>query len=122
MTHLFFVAIPATIAFMFFQDVFGTSLVLSESRVLRFWPGLFDGLGDLVNRYGSAIAAVTAVHYGLWSWQMALLVLATAMTSFFTSNAAVGKGSALLPKSRLEQLTRRPTTAPRDTGRGERRD
>lgn len=113
MNNLLFAAALATIGFMFLQDIFGSSLVVAEARELKFWPGLFDGLGDLVSRYGVVIAAVAAVHFGLWSWQTAVLAGLTAITSFFTSNLAVGKASKLLPKSRLEQLARK---AERDAG------
>lgn len=103
MTSLAAVCI-ATAFFMFLQDVLGSGLTISQARALRFWPGLFDGLGDFVNRYGVVIAAVTGAHYGLWSWQLLLVTTVTAFVSFFTSNTATGKESKLLPKSRLAQV------------------
>ena len=98
-------AVVAICAFMFLQDVFGTGLTIAESRALKFFPGFFDGLGDFVNGYGKAISAVTAVHYGLTSIQFFVVTCAVAATSFFTSNAATGKVSAILPKDRLEAFT-----------------
>ena len=100
------VAIVAVCAFMMIQDVLGQGLTISTSRNLKFWPGFFDGLGDYANRYGAAVVAVSAVHWGLWSSQTLLIVTACAVTSFFTSNLAAGKESLLLPKSRLEQETK----------------
>jgi hypothetical protein len=92
---------------MALQDVAGTSMMISESRNLRVFPGLFDALGDYVNRYGAAVVAVTAVHFGLWSWATLLVVTACAITSFFTSNFATGKASMILPKDRMEKITMR---------------
>lgn len=97
--------IVAVCAFMFLQDIFGTSLVIAQSRGLSFWPGLFDALGDYVNRYGSAVVAVTAVHFGLFGWQTLLVVTACAITSFFTSNFATGKASMILPENDMEKIT-----------------
>ena len=98
------VAVVAICGFMFLQDVLGEGLTISSTRALRFWPGFFDGLGDFPSKYGGAVVAVTAVHFSLWSWQTATVVTACAMTSFFTSNAAAGKESRLLPRSRTEQV------------------
>ena len=97
-------ALGAMCACMMAQDVLGVGLTISQSRGLSFWPGLFDGLGDFANKYGGAIAAVTAVHYGLWSIETLAIVSACAITSFFTSNLATGKESLLLPRSRAEQI------------------
>ena len=98
-------SIIAIIVFMFFQDVFGTGLSISEPRGLRFFPGFFDGMGDFVNKYGGAVTAVTAVKYSLWSWQLFLVVLACAVTSFFTSNMATAKESMILPQTAMEKFT-----------------
>lgn len=100
-----FIAIVATCGFMFFQDVFGEGLTISSARGLKFFPGAFDGLGDFVNKYGGAIAAVAAVHYGLTSWQLFTIVCACATTSFFTSNMAAAKASKILPLNRMEKFT-----------------
>lgn len=98
------VAVVAVCGFMMAQDVLGEGLTISSARGLRFWPGFFDGLGDFPNKYGSAVVAVTAVHFSLWSWQTVVVVTACATTSFFTSNAAADKCSMLLPRSRTEQI------------------
>lgn len=98
-------AITGVCVFMVLQDVFGTGLTISEARALRIFPGIFDGLGDFASRYGGAIGAVTAVHYGVTSWQFLAVTSACAGTSYFTSNAATGKVSAILPKDRMEAFT-----------------
>jgi hypothetical protein len=105
MTWGLFAAIAAVCLFMVLQDIFGTGLTISESRALKVFPGLFDGLGDFASRYGGAIGAVTAVHYGVTSWQFLAVTSSCAGTSYFTSNAATGKVSAILPKDRLESFT-----------------
>jgi len=98
-------AIVAVCIFMFFQDVFGSGLTIAESRALRVFPGLFDGLGDFVSRYGAGVSAFAVYHYGLGSWQFLTITAACGATSFFTSNAAVGKVSVILPKDRMEKFT-----------------
>lgn len=105
MTSHLLVAILAVCGFMFLQDVFGTGLSISEPRGLRFFPGFFDGMGDFVGRYGAGVSAVAAVHYGLTSWQFFAITAACAVTSFFTSNAATGKESEILPMTRMEKFT-----------------
>lgn len=87
-----------TIVFMALQDFCGTSMVLAESRVLKFWPGLFDGLNDFMNRYGSAITAGSVVKWGIFSWQTFVLVCATAVTSFFTTNESTQLANQVLPQ------------------------
>lgn len=100
-------AVIAVCGFMFLQDVLGSGLTISQSRGLKFFPGFFDGLGDFPNKYGNAVVAVTAVHFSLWGWQTFVVVTCCSLTSFFTSNAACGKESKILPKDRLDHVTAR---------------
>ena len=99
------VAILVVCGAMFFQDILGSGLTISQSRGLDFWPGLFDGLGDFATRYGGAAIAITTVRFGLGSWQTFVVIAACAMTSFFTSNLATGKESKILPMTNLEKIS-----------------
>jgi hypothetical protein len=99
------VAVLSICACMFLQDVLGVGLTISQSRGLTFYPGFFDALGDYAGKYGGAIVAVAAVHFGLWSIQTFIIVTACAVTSFFTSNLATGKESMILPKSRADHVS-----------------
>lgn len=105
MTTTLAVAIVAVCGCMFFQDVLGSGLTISQSRGLAVFPGLFDGLGDFASKYGAAVVAVTAVHFSLWGWQTLTVITACAVTSFFTSNFACGKESIILPASRAEKVS-----------------
>lgn len=98
-------AIAVVCICMFFQDVLGSGLTISQSRGLAFFPGFFDGLGDFATRYRGAAIAVTTVRFGLGSWQTFVVISACALTSFFTSNAATGKESLILPKDNLDHVT-----------------
>jgi hypothetical protein len=100
---------------MFFTDILGVGLTISQSRGLKFFPGFFDSLGDYASKYGIAIVAATTVHFGLWSWETFLVITACAMTSFFTSNLATGKESLILPRSRAEQVSIREMWKQRKT-------
>ena len=99
------VAVAVVCVAMFFQDVFGEGLTISSARGLQFFPGFFDGMGDYASKYGTAAVAATTGRYGLGSWQLLVVITACACTSFFTSNAAAGKESMILPRDRTEKIT-----------------
>lgn len=110
MTGQLLIAIVAVCGFMFLQDTLGSGLSVSQARVaarrdaglplgkLGVLPGAFDALGDYPSRYGGAVVAVTSVHFGLWSWQLAVVTTACALTSFATTNEMTSRLSRLLPK------------------------
>lgn len=96
MIVLFFCALTALS--MAVQDTLGSSMIVAIQRKLRFWPGLFDGLGDFASGYGKAVTAAAVVKWGLGSWETFLLVTVTATTSFFTTNETTELAHRLLPK------------------------
>ena len=98
-------AVAVVCGCMFFQDVLGSGLTISQARGLSFFPGLFDGLGDFASRYGGAAIAYVTIRFGLGSWQTFVVITTCAVTSFFTSNTATQKESLILPKDRFEHVT-----------------
>jgi hypothetical protein len=87
----------ASFLLMWVQDGVGASLTIATSRALRRWPGLFDALGTPLQRYGSAISAVVAVRYGLGSWQLVIVVLATMSADFSATNTITPLAARELP-------------------------
>lgn len=79
------------------QDFLGSGLTIAESRGLSFYPGLFDCLMDFVGTYSAVASAVAGVKYGLFSWQMTVLVVVKMIVSFHATNRIVPHLSRLLP-------------------------
>ena len=94
------VACVLTVVFMIAQDFLGTGLVIAESRNLSWYPGTFDAMGDFFNRAGAALSAGSYVAHGLFAWQTLLLLGATMLTSFCTTNVSTPVMSKLLPTQR----------------------